>query len=104
MHFNAITLVGTASSTPELRFFESGSVRARVRLRVAASPDGPTYANPDGEEALGELDTEVEAWGPRAQLLAESIRIGHTFGVSGRLLLAANDGSPRVLADHITFP
>ena len=105
MHFNAITLIGTATANPELRFFESGAVRARTTLTVEISKlDLPgELATPDGQAPNTDLSVEVETWGRRAQLMADSIRSGHTFGVSGRLLLAGS-GNPRVLADHITFP
>jgi single-strand DNA-binding protein len=72
MQMNSITLVGRAASDPEVRYYESGSVRATFTLLVnrRSSQDAPD-AFP------------LELWGKQAQAAADTVRKGALVGIIG---------------------
>jgi len=72
MQMNSITLVGRAASDPEVRYYESGSVRATFTLLVnrRSSQDAPD-AFP------------LELWGKQAQAAANTVRKGALVGIIG---------------------
>lgn len=83
MQVNSVTLVGLAANDPEVRYFESGSVCANVRLalRSRSSADDPALFN-------------LEIWGKQAQLAADYVRKGSSIGIIGSFKLDRwNDAS-----------
>jgi single-strand DNA-binding protein len=73
---NSITLVGRAARDPEVRYFESGTVVAKLTLAVNRRSRG-------GDPDLFNL----EIWGKQAQIAADYIRKGHLIGIIGGLRL-----------------
>jgi single-strand DNA-binding protein len=73
---NAVTLVGRAARDPEVRYFESGTVVAKLTLAVNRRSRG-------GDPDLFNL----EIWGKQAQIAADYIRKGHLIGIIGGLRL-----------------
>ena len=91
---NSITLVGRAARDPEVRYFESGTMVAKLALAV----------NRHG--LRGEPDLfNLEIWGKQAQIAADYIRKGHLIGIIGGLRLdrASNEEhtTPVVLVDRL---
>jgi len=72
MRMNSITLVGRAAGDPEVRYYESGSVRAVFTLLVnrRSSADAP--------DAFA-----LEIWGKQAQAAADTVRKGALVGIIG---------------------
>lgn len=75
MQINSVTLVGRAADSPEVRYFESGSVCANVRMLLARRDEVDTVA------------FALELWGKQAQTAADYIRKGTLFGVIGSFKL-----------------
>lgn len=69
---NSITLVGRAAGDPEVRYYESGSVRAVFTLLVNRRGQAP--------DAFG-----LELWGKQAQSAADTVRKGALVGIIGEL-------------------
>lgn len=76
MQVNSVTLVGLAANDPEVRYFESGSVCANVRLALTPrnSADDPTFF-------------DLEMWGKHAQTAADYVRKGSLIGIIGSFKL-----------------
>jgi single-strand DNA-binding protein len=76
MQLNSVTLVGHAFADPEVRYFESGSVCANIRLglRPRDSIDDPVFFN-------------LELWGKQAQAAADHVRKGSLIGIIGSIKL-----------------
>jgi single-strand DNA-binding protein len=72
MQMNSITLVGRAASDPEVRYYESGSVRTTFTLLVnrRSSQDAPDVF-------------ALELWGKQAQAAADTVRKGALVGIIG---------------------
>lgn len=71
---NQVNLVGHCGSDPEIRYFESGSVKATISLAVRRrAKDSP----PDW--------FHLEMWANTAETLANYVRKGDQIGVSGYL-------------------
>lgn len=69
---NSVTLVGRLGADPEIKYFDSG--KAKARLRVAT--DRPSK----------EKQTDwhnVEIWGKAAETAAEHLRKGAVIGIEG---------------------
>ena len=76
MQVNSLTLVGRACADPEVRYYESGSVCANVRL-------GLKPRNPSDDVLVFNL----EIWGKNAQLTADYVRKGSLIGIIGSFKL-----------------
>ena len=71
---NSITLVGRAARDPEVRYFESGTMVAKLTLAAnrRSRGDDPDLFN-------------LEIWGKQAQIAADYIRKDHLIGIIGTL-------------------
>ncbi len=71
-----ISLVGRAGADPEVKFFDSGSTVAKLRLAVnrRSRDDEPDWFN-------------LEIWGKQAQVAADYVRKGSLIGVTGSLAM-----------------
>lgn len=76
MQVNSVTLVGRAFKDPEVRYFESGSVCANVRLALKRRDDS------DSPDLF-----DLEIWGKQAQTAADYVRKGSLIGVIGSFKL-----------------
>jgi single-strand DNA-binding protein len=86
---NNIHLVGRVGADPEIRYFESGSVLAKVSLAVdrrSRLSDQPDWFS-------------LEIWGKVAEVVANYVRKGKLIGVRGSLEIQEwtdrNDGTDR---------
>ncbi len=70
---NAVTLIGTLCSDPELRHTNGGNPLVELRLAVDDGPDRPTGF------------FTVVVWGKTAEAGAKYLAQGRTVGVTGRL-------------------
>lgn len=75
MSLNIVHLVGRTGIDPEIRYFDSGSIKARATLAVRRS--------------TGKDDTpdwfELEIWGKTAEIAANYAKKGTLIGVQGAL-------------------
>ena len=69
---NNITLVGRLGKDPELRYFESGKVKASFSIAIT---------RPTKEKETDWFD--VECWGKTAETLGEFCKKGHLIGITG---------------------
>lgn len=99
MSLNVVTLVGRVGGDPDVKYFESGSVKCRLTLAVnrpTRNSDQPDWFN-------------LELWGKQADVAANYVRKGSLIGVKGSLKLdtwtdkntGANRSSPVILVDRI---
>jgi single-strand DNA-binding protein len=75
MTLNIVHLVGRTGIDPDVRYFESGSVKCRLTLAVrrpTSKTDEPDWF-------------ELEMWGKTAELAASYVRKGGLIGVQGQL-------------------
>jgi len=75
MGLNTVNLVGRAGGDPDVRYFESGSVKCRLTLAVnrrSRNRDQPDWFN-------------LEIWGRTAEIAANYVRKGSLIGISGAL-------------------
>jgi single-strand DNA-binding protein len=92
MH-NSVLLVGRLGQDPELRYFESGSCKARFSLAV----DRPVAK---GAERVTDWFT-VEAWGKLAEFCGEWLKKGTMVSVDGAIDINTwtdNTGNVREMA------
>ena len=71
---NSVTIVGRAGKDPEIKYFESGSVKASFSLAV----NRPTK----------ERETDwfnIDVWGRSAEIVGEYLKKGREVAVNGRL-------------------
>jgi single-strand DNA-binding protein len=81
MNATLITFAGHLADAPELRFTPAGRAVARVRVAVNSR-----YQNSDGTWVDGATSWHtVQAWGPLAEHLADSVAKGDRVLVHGRL-------------------
>ena len=75
---NSITLVGRAARDPDVRYFESGTMIAKLTLAInrRSRGDDPDLFN-------------LEIWGKNAQLAADYVREGTLIGIIGTFKLDA---------------
>ena len=76
--------IGRLGSDPDVKYFEGGSVKARIRIALDAYKQEQT------------LWLTVEAWGKTAEVIANYCRKGSQIGISGELRenqWEAKDGS-----------
>lgn len=74
MSLNVVTLVGRVGRDPEVRYFESGTVKASTTLAVNRNKRD---SEPDW--------FDIEIWGKTAQIAADYVRKGSLIGVTGVL-------------------
>ncbi len=75
MSINVVNLVGRVGSDPDVRYFESGSVKCRLTLavdRASRNKDEPDWFN-------------LEIWGKTAEVAANYVRKGTQIAVQGSL-------------------
>lgn len=99
MSLNVVTLVGRVGGDPDVKYFESGSVKCRLTLavnRASRNNDQPDWFN-------------LELWGREAEVAANYVRKGSLIGVKGALKLdswsdratGATRTSPVIRVDRI---
>lgn len=99
MSLNVVTLVGRVGGDPDVRYFESGSVKCRLTLAVnrqTRNSDQPDWFN-------------LELWGKQADVAANYVRKGSLIGVKGSLKFdtwtdknsGAARSSPVILVDRL---
>lgn len=70
---NAIALIGRVGGDPDVKYFESGSVKAAFSLAVSKGSDAdPSWIN-------------IELWGKTAEVAANYVRKGRLIGIEGYL-------------------
>jgi single-strand DNA-binding protein len=72
---NIVTLVGRVGSDPDIKYFESGSVKCRLTLAVrrqTRNSDEPDWFS-------------LELWGKTAEIANNYVRKGSLIGVKGSL-------------------
>ena len=75
MSINVVTLVGRVGSEPDMKYFESGSVKCRLTLAVrrrSRNTDEPDWFN-------------LELWDKTAEVAGNYVRKGTLIGVKGAL-------------------
>ncbi|WP_066381539.1 MULTISPECIES: single-stranded DNA-binding protein [unclassified Anabaena] len=75
MNINIVTLVGRVGTDPDLKYFESGSVKCRLTLAVdrrSRNSDEPDWFN-------------LELWGKTAEIAGNYVRKGKQIAVKGSL-------------------
>lgn len=75
MSLNLVTLVGRAGINPDVKYFESGSVKCRLTLAVnrrTRNSDQPDWFT-------------LEMWGRTAEVAGNYVRKGSLIGVQGAL-------------------
>lgn len=75
MSVNVVTLVGRVGGDPDVKYFESGSVKCSLTLAVrrrSGRDDQPDWFS-------------LELWGKTAEVAANYVRKGSLIGVSGSL-------------------
>jgi single-strand DNA-binding protein len=75
MSLNTVTLVGRCGGDPDVKYFESGSVKCSLTLAVnrrTRNSDEPDWFN-------------LELWGKTAEVAANYVRKGSLIGISGAL-------------------
>ena len=88
MTMNTVTLVGRLGQDPEIRYFETGNVKARFSIAVD---------RPGSKENRTTDWFNVEAWGKQAEFAGEWIKKGQMVSVSGSLEVSQwNDNTGNV--------
>ena len=85
MSLNMVTLVGRAGRDPEVRYFETGSVKTTLTLavnRLRRKGSGPLSQRAE-EDKPDWFDLEI--WGKTAEIAGEYVRKGSLIGVTGAL-------------------
>ncbi|OUC13741.1 MAG: single-stranded DNA-binding protein [Alkalinema sp. CACIAM 70d] len=99
MSLNVITLVGRVGGDPDVKYFESGSVKCRLTLAVnrnSRNNDQPDWFN-------------LELWGRQAEVAEQYVRKGSLVGIKGSLKFdtwvdrntGVNRSSPVILVDRL---
>ncbi|WP_198807388.1 single-stranded DNA-binding protein [Leptolyngbya sp. BL0902] len=99
MSVNVVTLVGRVGGDPDVKYFESGSVKCNLTLAVqrrSSRDDKPDWFN-------------LEIWGKTAEIAANYVRKGSLIGVTGSLKLeywqdrntGANRSKPVIKVDRM---
>lgn len=73
---NHVTIIGRAGKDPELKYFESGTVKASFSLAV----DRPTSRENRETDWFN-----IEVWGRTAEVVGEYLKKGREAAISGRL-------------------
>jgi single-strand DNA-binding protein len=75
MSINVVTLVGRVGSDPDIKYFESGTVKCKLTLAVnrrSRNNDKPDWFN-------------LELWGKTAEIAGNYVRKGTLIGIKGSL-------------------
>lgn len=75
MSLNVVTLVGRVGGDPDVKHFESGTIKCRLTLAVrrrSRNSDEPDWFN-------------LELWGKTAEVAANYVRKGSQIGITGSL-------------------
>ena len=98
MSINVVTLVGRVGGEPDVKYFESGSVKCRLTLAVnrMRKEDPPDWFN-------------LELWGKTAEIAANYVHKGSLIGVTGSLKFdhwqdratGAHRSSPAIRVDKL---
>jgi len=75
MSINIVTLVGRVGGDPDIKYFESGTVKCKLTLAVnrrSRKDDKPDWFN-------------LELWGKTAEVAGNYVRKGSLIGVKGSL-------------------
>lgn len=99
MTLNIVHLVGRVGIDPEVRYFESGSVKCRLTLAVRR----PTNKTDEPDWF------ELEMWGKTAERAANYVRKGGLIGIQGQLKIdtwsdrttGANRSKPVIRVDRL---
>jgi len=100
MSLNVVTLVGRVGGEPDVRHFESGSVKCRLTLAVnrRSKNEQPDWFT-------------LEIWGKTAQIAEQYVNKGSLIGVKGSLKFetwvdrntGANRTAPVVVVDQLNL-
>lgn len=76
LNLNQVNLVGRIGQDPEVKYFDSGSVLAKVNLAVSRrkKDEDPNWFS-------------LEFWGKQAEVIGEYVRKGSLIGIEGELKL-----------------
>jgi single-strand DNA-binding protein len=99
MSINVVTLVGRVGTDPDMKFFESGTVKCKLTLAVnrrSRNNDKPDWFN-------------LELWGKTAEVAGNFVRKGSLIGVKGSLKFdtwsdrqtGANRSTPVILVEQL---
>lgn len=99
MSLNVVNLVGRVGGDPDVKYFESGSVKCNLTLAVnrrSRNSDQPDWFN-------------LELWGKTAEVAANYVRKGSLIGVQGALKIetwsdratGANRSKPVIKVDRL---
>lgn len=99
MSLNVVNLVGRVGGDPEVKYFESGSVKCNLTLAVnrrSRNNEQPDWFN-------------LELWGKTAEVAANYVRKGSLIGVQGALKIeswedratGANRSKPIIRVDRL---
>ncbi len=99
MSLNVVTLVGHVGGDPDVKYFESGSVKCKLTLAV-------NRRTRDGDQTDW---FNLELWGKTAEVAANYVRKGKLIGVKGSLKFdtwvdrntGANRSSPVIQVDKM---
>jgi single-strand DNA-binding protein len=75
MSINIVTLVGRVGTDPDMKYFESGTVKCKLTLAVnrrSRNNDKPDWFN-------------LELWGKTAEVAGNYVRKGSLIGIKGSL-------------------
>lgn len=99
MSINVVTLVGRVGGDPDIKYFESGTVKCQLTLAVnrrSRNTDQPDWFN-------------LELWGKTAEIAGNYVRKGSLIGVKGALKFdswsdrqtGANRSRPVILVEQL---
>ncbi|MBC1240631.1 single-stranded DNA-binding protein [Nostoc sp. 2RC] len=99
MSINVVTLIGRVGGDPEMKYFESGSVKCRLTLAV-------NRRTKEGEHTDW---FNLELWGKTAEVAGNYVRKGRQIAVKGSLKFdtwsdrqtGANRSSPVIQVDQL---
>lgn len=99
MSINIVTLIGRVGTDPEMKYFESGSVKCRLTLAV-------NRRSRDNEHTDW---FNLEIWGKTAQVAGDYVRKGKQIAVKGALKFdtwsdrstGANRSTPVIVVDQL---
>ena len=99
MSLNLVNLVGRAGIDPDIKYFDSGTVKCRLTLAVNRRSSKDT--EPDW--------FELEIWGKTAEIAANYVRKGSLLGIEGSLKIdtwsdrntGANRSKPIIKVDRL---
>lgn len=79
-NYNSVTLIGTLTRDPEVKFLPTGKAVAGFALAINS-----TWKTDSGEKREDVTFVECEAWGRTAEIIGEHFKKGHPIFVTGRL-------------------